>query len=120
MTGHFVVRVIAGYRAPYPDPIRVKVGDEVAVDLEKKTEIQGWVWCTNSVGKSGWVPTKYIEVMENRGKMLCDYNAIELTVHVGEILTAHKEESNFYWVMNQAGQQGWVPAENVELLKANA
>ena len=119
MTNHFMVRVIADYQAPYPDPIQVKVGDEVVVDFKKKTGIQGWVWCTNSAGKGGWTPMKYIEVNDNRGKMLFDYNAIELTIHVGDILSVHKMESNFYWVTNQTGQQGWVPVENVELLKTH-
>ena len=115
---NFFVRVVADYQAPYADPIQAKAGDEVVIDFEKKTEIRGWVWCTNSSGKSGWVPTKYLDVMEGRGKMLCNYNAIELTIHAGERLTVHKEESIFYWVTNQMGQQGWVPVENVELLKA--
>ena len=48
------------------------------------------------------------------GKMLCDYNAIELTVYVGEILTVHKAESDFYWVTDQEGVQGWVPIAHVE------
>ncbi|CAG0976845.1 hypothetical protein ANAEL_01502 [Anaerolineales bacterium] len=114
MTDHFVVRVIADYQAPYPDPIQAKAGDEVVIDSEKKTGIRGWVWCANSAGKGGWVPAKYIEVNGNRGRMLCDYNAIELTIHAGEKLTVHKEESKFYWVTNRTGQQGWVPVENVE------
>lgn len=119
MTSRFTVFVVADYQAPYPDPIQAKAGDIVVLHPEKKTDIQGWVWCSNSAGKSGWVPTKYIEAGGDRGKILCDYNAIELTVRVGETLTVHRGESNFYWVENQKGQQGWVPVENVERLKAN-
>lgn len=43
------------------------------------------------------------------------YDAIELTIRVGEILACHKEESGFIWVTNQAGQNGWVPSNQVEL-----
>ena len=112
----FQVRVIEDYQTPYPDPIQVKAGDEVTVDRNKKTDILGWVWCTNQAGKSGWVPKAYIDLRGNAAKMRCDYTAIELTIHFGEILTVYKMESSFYWAANPAGQQGWVPMANVEPL----
>jgi len=116
----FLVRVIEEYQAPYPDPIQAKAGDEVSVDLIKATDIVGWVWCTNHTGKSGWVPGTYVKIEGGRGRMLQDYNAIELTIHVGDILTVHKTESSFYWVTNQAGNQGWVPIANVEVMEAES
>ena len=108
-------RVIADYQAPYPDPIRVSAGDEVIIDDNKKTDWHGWVWCTDRGGKSGWVPETYLERHGENGYMRCDYDAIELTIHGGEILTCHKAESGFFWVTNQAGQNGWVPSTHVEL-----
>ena len=109
------VRVITDYEAPYPDPVAVKVGDEVSVDRDKKTELAGWVWCTNRAGQGGWVPEAYLDDQGDRGILRCDYDAVELTVRVGELLTVHKTESGFLWVTNQAGQDGWVPASHVEL-----
>jgi uncharacterized protein YgiM (DUF1202 family) len=108
------LRVIADYQAPYSDPIRVKEGDEISLDRNKVTELAGWVWGTDHAGKSGWVPEAYIEPHGDTGIMRCDYNAIELTIHVGEILTFHEAESGFYWVTDQSGRQGWVPASHVE------
>ena len=113
----FLVRVIEDYQAPYPDPIQTNAGDEVSVDMNKETDIDGWVWCTNHAGKSGWVPKTYIEINGNQGKMLQHYNAIELTIQAGDILKVYKEESGFYWVSNQAGQQGWIPCTNVETME---
>lgn len=113
MTDQFAVRVIADYQAPYPDPIQAEAGDVVVIDFGKKTEIQGWLWCANSAGKSGWVPINYIEIRGNQGTMLCNYNAIELTIRAGEKLTVHKEQSGFYWATNQSGKQGWVPVDHV-------
>ena len=49
----FLVRVIKDYQAPYPDPIQAKEGETVSLDLQKETPIAGWIWCTNSSGKSG-------------------------------------------------------------------
>ena len=110
-----MARVIADYEAPYPDPIVVKAEDEVSINRDKKTDLAGWVWCTNRAGKGGWVPEAYIEDRGNRGTLRRDYNAVELTVRVGELLTVHKAESGFLWVTNQAGQDGWVPATHVAL-----
>ena len=112
-----LVRVIEDYQAPYPDPIQANAGDEVKVDFEKETDIDRWVWCTNHAGKSGWVPKSCIEINGNQGKMLQNYNAIELTIHFDEQLTVHNQESGFYWVSNQAGQQGWIPCANVETME---
>jgi uncharacterized protein YgiM (DUF1202 family) len=113
--GHdMLVRVNADYQAPFPDPIRIKAGEEVTVDPEKATHISGWIWCTSCTGKSGWVPESYLDKRGTRGFMKCDYDAIELTVHVGELLTVHKLESRFYWATDGSGRQGWVPVEHVE------
>jgi len=111
---NFLVRVVADYQAPYADPIQVDAGDEVVMDRGKQTDIAGWVWCTNSKGKSGWVPTDYIEQIGEVAKMRREYNAIELTARVGETLTVHKSESDFYWATNQKGLQGWIPISHVE------
>jgi len=114
---NFLVRVIEDYQVPYPDPIRARTGDEVSVDWNKKTDISGWVWCTNRANKSGWVPKVYVEIKGDQGKMLQDYSAIELTIDVGELLKVHKEESSFYWVSDQTGNQGWIPIANVEAME---
>lgn len=110
----FLVRVIVDYRAPFSDPIQANQGDMVTLDPRRETNIPGWVWCMNESGRSGWVPKAYVEIQGTSGKMLCSYDAIELTVGVGNILTVHKEESEFYWVTNQNGQHGWVPVSHVE------
>lgn len=109
-----VVRAIKEYKAPYPDPIQAKAGEDVIVDPSKETDIPGWVWCTNHAGKSGWVPVSYLKIHGGRGRMLYDYNAIELTIHAGEVLVVHKTESSFHWATNENGQQGWVPTAHVE------
>ena len=111
---NFFVRVIIDYQAPFPDPIKANQGDMVTLDLRKKTSIPGWIWCSDETGRSGWVPETCLEIQGTTGKMICDYDAIELTVGVGEILTVHREESEFYWVTNRNRGQGWVPVSHVE------
>jgi uncharacterized protein YgiM (DUF1202 family) len=109
-----LVRVVADYQAPFPDPIRGKAGETVSVDLEKKTNIAGWVWCTGRGGRSGWVPEAYLERWGNTGRLRCDYDAIELSIFTGETLTVSKMESGFYWATSQDGRQGWVPVDHVK------
>jgi uncharacterized protein YgiM (DUF1202 family) len=109
-----LARVVTDYQAPFPDPIRVKAGERVAIDPDKKTDIAGWAWCTSRAGKSGWVPDVYVDRHDNTGNMRCDYDAVELTIHAGDILTVSKMESSFYWVTDRNGRQGWVPAAHVE------
>jgi len=108
-------RAVTAYEAPYADPITVQAGDQVSIDSTRKTNCVGWVWCTNRAGKSGWVPETYLEQHGNIGHMRCDYDAIELTIQVGDILTVHKAESGFFWVTDPSGRTGWVPSTHVEL-----
>jgi len=49
-----------------------------------------------------------------------DYDATELTVEVGEELTALAEHSGWFRCRTDTGSLGWVPAENVELLPVTA
>jgi hypothetical protein len=109
-----LVRVIIDYQAPFPDPIRVRAGEDVSIDPDKKTDIPGWIWCTSRAGKNGWVPEIYVDRQGNNGSMRCNYDAVELTIHVGDILTVHKMESAFYRVTDRNGRQGWVPMAHVE------
>jgi uncharacterized protein YgiM (DUF1202 family) len=107
-------RVIAPHQAPYADPLAVRTGEEVVIDSTRKTDWVGWVWCTNRAGKGGWVPEAYIGRRGDVGCMRCDYDAVELTVQLGDLLTIHKAESGFLWVTDQAGRNGWVPSTHVE------
>ena len=110
-----ICRVISEYRSACPDPLIVSDGEELTIS-EKESSWSGWIWCTNRDGKSGWVPESYIERKGDTCVALYGYEATELTVEVGEELIASKEESSWIWCMNQEGQSGWVPAENVERL----
>jgi uncharacterized protein YgiM (DUF1202 family) len=45
--------------------------------------------------------------------MLRDYDATELTVEPGEEVTILGRESGWGWCVNQQGQKGWVPLDNL-------
>jgi len=111
-------RVLADYQAAYSDPITMHVGEELQLN-GIKDNWQGWIWlwCTNQAGKSGWVPEGYVEQAGNKGIALFDYDAIELSVSIGEMLSIEKEESGWFWCFTQHGKSGWVPAEHVSIIE---
>ncbi|MFW9968805.1 MAG: SH3 domain-containing protein [Candidatus Odinarchaeota archaeon] len=107
-------RVIEDYNSPYTIPLLFKKGEVVSIG-EKESEWSGWIWCTNKSGKSRWVPENYLKIRGSKGKLKQDYNAIELSVKIGEEYIIKEEEADWYWVINKEGKSGWVPIKNVQL-----
>lgn len=107
--------VVVGYRQPYPDPIRVAAGEQVVPDFDRRTDIPGWVWCTDARGKSGWTPQAWLERRGDAWHVTRDFDAIELTVAAGEALTLHLELAGFYWSTTADGRSGWVPADQLHV-----
>lgn len=106
--------ILHPHTATYASPIKITIGEEVAVDHED-TDNPGWVWCTDNRGKSGWVPKSILDFSFNgaNARAFEDYDAIELTVRRGESVKILEEESGWFWCENAEGQHGWVPKECV-------
>ncbi len=109
--------VVEAYTSAYPDPLVLAKGDPVTVG-RNDDEWPGFVWCTDTTGKSGWIPENYLERQQNSslGHLKCDYTAQELTVAVGEIVTIIKQESGWVWGMTESGQVGWMPRIHLEII----
>ncbi|GHO44264.1 SH3 domain-containing protein [Ktedonospora formicarum] len=114
--------VTKDYQASSPDPISVEAYESFAVS-EKRSAWEDnpawiWVWCTDQRGKSGWMPKNIIHMDADTkvGMTSSAYNAIELTVTVGQKLTIEHEESGWYWCYDQLGNHGWVPISHVLIL----
>ena len=110
---HRVCRAIAAYRSPYSGPFVLHPGDPLTIG-DRKSEWSGWLWCTDRRGESRWVPEAYVERRGDIGMALCDYDATELSVQVGEELLVDREESGWIWCTNRRGKSGWVPVENLD------
>ncbi len=110
-------RVTADYQSPYTAPFIIATGEELRVE-DRECEWRGWIWCTTQNGESRWVPSSFVERRGDMGVMQRDYNAVELTVSVGEELVMGEEESDWVWCTNRAGQSGWVPAANVAVIES--
>ena len=83
---------------------------------KKESEWPGWLWCTDEEGKSGWVPESHLQVQQDVARVLCDYDAKELTVTIGQELEIVGEEND--WLLCRTCQEeiGWIPRENVLIL----
>ncbi len=89
----------------------VTVGKEFTDDPDWKD----WVWCEGQNDNRAWVPKQYLEIKENTGKFLTDYNALELSVVVGEILYIHETVNGFGMAEKLNGERGWVPMKNLQM-----
>lgn len=100
-------QVIADYNSPYTEPFFLKKGETVQIG-RRDDEWPGWVWCTNAAGESRWTPDAYLC---SDGQVGRDYEATELAVKKGDVVTAVHEESGWLWCTNQSGRSGWIPAK---------
>jgi uncharacterized protein YgiM (DUF1202 family) len=107
------VRVIESYTTAFRDPLKAKSGEVLTLG-KRDDEWPGWIMCTNGEGKSGWTPETFLQIEGTQATMLRDYDATELTVSQGEILTVEIEESGWFLCVNESGKRGWIPKRNAE------
>ena len=102
--------VIRAYEAPYGDPIVVRAGDPVVIDQERtaSTDVIGWLWCVGPDGRAGWTPEAWIDRLGEHACMRRDFDAVELSVEVGDRVRLRYAESGFVWCCDE-GRQGWLP-----------
>ena len=104
------VTVINAHQRSYDDPLVLVAGEHVEITKQDVWDDKYlWLWCIGATGKEGWTPAAFLDVQDNDAIARCDYNALELTVAVGEELTLLQGESGWYWAEKQNGEQGWVP-----------
>jgi len=60
------------------------------------------------------VPEKWVEIDGDSCVMKRDYNATELSVEVGEVVTVEFEQSGWVWAAKEGGESGWVPLDNLD------
>ncbi len=107
-------RVIKAHQRTYGDPMQVKQGEVLRVTKRELWDDRyPWVWCVTASGKEGWMPESYVEINGEQGIARRDYNAVELTVTIGDNLTIFDETSGWYWVQSVRRDYGWVPFECV-------
>lgn len=110
-------RVIKYYKSPYPDPIVFQKGEKVKVcqEFKEDPDWENWIWCEGKNDKKAWVPKQYLNVDGRNGVFNRDYNAMELSVQIGEILAVYEIVNGFGMSERPDGTRGWVPIRNMEI-----
>jgi hypothetical protein len=111
-------RVIKDYKSPYPVPILFQKGEVVAVGKESKEypDWENWIWCEGK-GTKAWVPKQFLEIEGKSGVFNRDYNALELTLTVGDGLFITEIVNGFGMAEKADKQKGWAPINHLELIE---
>ncbi len=102
------IQVTKGYTAQYPDPICFDAGASISVG-KQDPDYPGWFWCHTLSGKEGWVHRSFLAECFGVTKSVCAYNAIELTVNIGERGTLISELDGWSYIRLEGGDEGWIP-----------
>ena len=110
-------RVTEEYTSPYPNPIIFQNGDMVKIgdEFTENPEWENWIWCEGTDNRKAWVPKQNLDIHGDMGKFRREYNAMELSVSVGEKLSVHEILNGFALAEKEDGVVGWVPLKNIEL-----
>ncbi len=111
-------RVIAAHRAPDRPSIRVAAGDAVSLG-ERDSDWPQFVWATLAQGLGGWIPAALFDRDSGTATALQDYDTRELSTDIGEIVTLHYPQEDWWWSENASGESGWIPARALEMIEAN-
>ena len=112
-------RVVKSYQSPYPDSISFKKGEQVVIGREfhDAPDWRDWVWCESKSGSRGWAPKALLEIFRNQGILKRDYDARELSVKPGEIITVSEILNGFGMSEKSDGSRGWVPLNHLEVIR---
>jgi hypothetical protein len=105
--------VIEDHEPEATEPLEVRSGDVLRCE-RRPTEWDGWIWCTDSENRSGWVPENRVAIEGSTCKVEREYTSAELGVRKGEELSIEERESGWAWAENSNGERGWVPLRCLE------
>lgn len=105
-------RIRLEYKAQYPNPIQIQVGEIVEVHRADDDD-PGWLWCRAADGREGWVPSELLSRQESRARALCNYSAKELAVQGGDEVEIEGVRHGWVLVRNAQGEVGWIPQSHL-------
>ncbi|MEO6171621.1 MAG: GNAT family N-acetyltransferase [Arenimonas sp.] len=114
MRTHRRYRVMTAYQAKHENPIRFESGELITLG-GRDAEFPEFLWATDEKGREGWVhQSKFLGTSEKKAVTTAPYNAIELNVRNGELVTAEEMLGDWSWCSNTEGTQGWLPNHVLE------
>lgn len=110
-------RVIKAHAPDSSISLIMKEGD-ILQGERRKTDWDGWLWCTSDSGVSAWVPEVFLTKMSegNLYQATCDYDSREMAINVGQQVKIMHTAAEWAWVRTGEGDEGWIPLENLDYL----
>lgn len=109
-----VAVLLRDYRTQYADPVRFARGEPVQVGA-RDTEWPEFLWATDPAGRSGWVHQSYLGGERGTVTATRAYSARELDAVAGERVRLIEQAGGWWWVENEHGAQGWLPARDLSM-----
>jgi len=82
---------------------------KIGIEFNEDPEWKNWVWCQGEKGQRAWVPTQFIDLRKETGFLNRYYNALELSLIVGDELISLDEMNGFIMAKKKNGKTGWAP-----------
>ena len=115
MSGRY--KVITDWTAAYGDPIVLRAGDMIHLSgREDDWDGHRWLWARSEAGKEGWIPDTLPLKEAGAHHAATGFSAVELTCHVGEVLSGSQETHGWILCRDETGRDGWVPARCLQRL----
>ena len=114
-------RCIKEYLSPYPDSIMFSKGERVQIgeEYEGDPDWKDWIRCQASNNREAWIPKLYLVINEDEGVLLREYDALELSLSVGDVLEIREIVNGFGRAEKMNGEQGWAPMNHLEAVPDN-
>ena len=107
-------RVNSDFHPIHENLLIVRKGEILSIRKNTNRHWSGWKFCKNTSGEAGWIPERYLKIDGELAKVLRDYAYSELHVIKGDELFIEKEISGWLWCVNNNGNRGWIPVNNVD------
>lgn len=112
-------KVIRDYQSPYPTSVVFEKGEAVVLGKEflEDPAWKGWIWCEAGDHRKAWVPEQYLDASDDRGTLIVTYDAKELSLRIGEVITVTEWINGFGMAEKSTGDRGWVPLRNLSTIR---
>jgi limonene-1,2-epoxide hydrolase len=105
-----MAEVIKSHTPDTGDVLRARTG-EVLTCERRPTPWDGWLWCRDAGGDTGWAPESWLAVEGPSYTLQRDYDATEVSVGPGEKFDVYETYGGWAFGRSSRGFLGWIPEE---------
>jgi len=114
MRTHTRYRSTSAYQPKYADPIHFEAGEMITLG-GRDSEYPEFLWAKDEHGREGWVhQSKFLVTSDKKAVTTAQYNAIELSIRAGELVSAEEALGDWSWCRSSDDRTGWLPNHILE------